>query len=111
MTLVASVGGLGGAVIVGPIRGALPGSVWASWGLDALLIFAVAAAALALQGLFGAISIGLAIPLVVIAGNPSAGGALPGRCCRRSRRVIGPALPPGRVPGRPARSPAPVATV
>ncbi|MFI9121112.1 DUF3533 domain-containing protein [Streptomyces bikiniensis] len=95
MTLVALVGGLGGAVIVGPILGALPGSVWALWGLGALLIFAVGAATLALQGLFGVIGIGLAILLVVIAGNPSAGGAFPAPMLPPFWEAIGPALPPG----------------
>ncbi|WP_030213298.1 YhgE/Pip domain-containing protein [Streptomyces bikiniensis] len=95
MTLVALVGGLGGAVIVGPILGALPGSVWALWGLGVLLIFAVGAATLALQGLFGVIGIGLAILLVVIAGNPSAGGAFPAPMLPPFWEAIGPALPPG----------------
>ncbi|MGA5868924.1 DUF3533 domain-containing protein [Streptomyces cinereoruber] len=95
MTLVALAGGLGGAVIVGPILGALPGSVWALWGLGALLIFAVGAATLALQGLFGVIGIGLAILLVVIAGNPSAGGAFPAPMLPPFWEAIGPALPPG----------------
>ncbi|MFC8899366.1 DUF3533 domain-containing protein [Streptomyces cinereoruber] len=95
MTLVALAGGLGGAVIVGPVLGALPGSVWALWGLGALLIFAVGAATLALQGLFGVIGIGLAILLVVIAGNPSAGGAFPAPMLPPFWEAIGPALPPG----------------
>ncbi|WP_411576650.1 DUF3533 domain-containing protein [Streptomyces mutabilis] len=95
MVLVALVGGLGGAVIVGPILGALPGSVWALWGLGALLIFAVGAATLALQGLFGVMGIGLAILLVVIAGNPSAGGAFPAPMLPPFWQAIGPALPPG----------------
>ncbi|NUR42686.1 MAG: DUF3533 domain-containing protein, partial [Streptomyces sp.] len=77
MALVSIVGGLGGAVIVGPILDALPGSVMALWGLGALVTFAVGAATLALQGVFGVVGIGLAILLVVIAGNPSAGGAFP----------------------------------
>ncbi|WP_189229736.1 DUF3533 domain-containing protein [Streptomyces flaveolus] len=95
MTLVALLGGLGGAVIVGPVLGALPGSVWALWGLGALLIFAVGAATLALQGLFGVIGIGLAILLIVIAGNPSAGGAFPAPMLPPFWQAIGPALPPG----------------
>jgi hypothetical protein len=95
MALVAIVGGLGGAVIIGPILGALPGSVTALWGLGALVTFAVGAATLALQGVFGVVGIGLAILLVVIAGNPSAGGAFPLPLLPPFWNAIGPALPPG----------------
>ncbi|MFG2787540.1 DUF3533 domain-containing protein [Streptomyces sp. NPDC048419] len=95
MALVSIVGGLGGAVIVGPILGALPGSVMALWGLGALVTFAVGAATLALQGLFGIIGIGLAILIVVVAGNPSAGGAFPLPMLPPFWKAIGPALPPG----------------
>ncbi|MFJ7191661.1 DUF3533 domain-containing protein [Streptomyces bacillaris] len=95
MILLAIVGGLGGAIIVGPVLDALPGSVWALWGLGALIVFAVGAATLALQGLFGVIGIGLAILLVVIAGNPSAGGAFPAPMLPPFWHAIGPALPPG----------------
>jgi hypothetical protein len=95
MALVAIVGGLGGAVIVGPILGALPGSVLAFWGLGALITFAVGAATLGLQGVFGVVGIGLAILLVVIAGNPSAGGAFPLPLLPPFWNAIGPALPPG----------------
>ncbi|MET9503922.1 DUF3533 domain-containing protein [Streptomyces sp. NPDC006622] len=95
MALVSIVGGLGGAVIVGPVLGALPGSVVALWWLGALITFAVGAATLALQGLFGVIGIGLAILLVVILGNPSAGGAFPLPMLPPFWQAIGPALPPG----------------
>ncbi|WP_258055066.1 DUF3533 domain-containing protein [Streptomyces sp. Ru71] len=95
MAGVAVIGGLGGAVIVGPILGALPGSVAALWGLGTLITFAVGAATLALQGLFGVVGIGLAILLVVIAGNPSAGGAFPWPLLPPFWATIGPALPPG----------------
>ncbi|MFI8305646.1 DUF3533 domain-containing protein [Streptomyces sp. NPDC085927] len=95
MVLVAIVGGLGGAVVVGPVLGALPGSVTALWALGALVTFAVGAATLALQGVFGIVGIGLAILLVVIAGNPSAGGAFPPPMLPPFWEAIGPALPPG----------------
>nr|BFD85685.1 hypothetical protein StreXyl84_50860 [Streptomyces sp. Xyl84] len=95
MALVAAVGGLGGAVVVGPVLGALPGGVTALWGLGALVTFAVGAATLALQGIFGIVGIGLAILLVVIAGNPSAGGAFPLPLLPPFWKAIGPALPPG----------------
>jgi hypothetical protein len=95
MAAVSVVGGLGGAIIVGPVLDALPGSVAALWGLGALITFAVGAATLALQGLFGIVGIGLAILLVVIAGNPSAGGAFPLPMLPPFWEAIGPALPPG----------------
>lgn len=95
MALVGIVAGLGGALIVGPVLGALPGSFAALWGLGALIVFAVGAATLALQGLCGLAGIGLAILLVVILGNPSAGGALPPPMLPPFWRAIGPALPPG----------------
>ncbi|MEV6327233.1 DUF3533 domain-containing protein [Streptomyces sp. NPDC051909] len=95
LALYAVLGGLGGAVIVGPILGALPGSVAALWGLGALVVFAVGAATLALQSLFGIVGIGLAILLIVVAGNPSAGGAFPLPMLPPFWKAIGPALPPG----------------
>ncbi|MEU9959346.1 DUF3533 domain-containing protein [Streptomyces sp. NPDC050982] len=95
MVLFAIVGGLGGALIVGPVLGALPGSVWALWGLGALITFAVGAATLAFQCLFGIVGIGVAVLLIVILGNPSAGGALPPPMLPPFWRAIGPALPPG----------------
>ncbi|MFJ3585441.1 DUF3533 domain-containing protein [Streptomyces sp. NPDC090127] len=95
LALYAILGGLGGAVIVGPILGALPGGVVALWGLGALVVFAVGAATLALQSVFGIVGIGLAILLIVVAGNPSAGGAFPLPMLPPFWKAIGPALPPG----------------
>ncbi|MFF8276453.1 DUF3533 domain-containing protein [Streptomyces lateritius] len=95
LALYSVLGGLGGAVVVGPILGALPGSVAALWGLGALVVFAVGAATLALQSVFGIVGIGLAILLIVIAGNPSAGGAFPLPMLPPFWNAIGPALPPG----------------
>ncbi|MFG2297410.1 DUF3533 domain-containing protein [Streptomyces sp. NPDC048603] len=87
--------GLLGALIAGPVLDALPGSIWALWGLGALVVFAVGALTLALQGLAGVVGIGLAILLVVVLGNPSAGGAYPYPLLPPFWRTIGPALPPG----------------
>ncbi|MCM2390276.1 DUF3533 domain-containing protein [Streptomyces albipurpureus] len=87
--------GLLGTVIAGPILDALPGSVPALWGLGTLLVFTVGAITLAFQGLAGVIGIGLAILLVVVLGNPSAGGAYPYPLLPPFWRSIGPALPPG----------------
>ncbi|MEU8522542.1 DUF3533 domain-containing protein [Streptomyces sp. NPDC048577] len=95
LAVYSALGGLGGAVIVGPVLGALPGSVVALWGLGTLVVFAVGAATLALQSVFGIVGIGLAILLIVVAGNPSAGGAFPLPMLPPFWNAIGPALPPG----------------
>ncbi|MDU0301084.1 DUF3533 domain-containing protein [Streptomyces sp. NPDC096538] len=95
MALVAVVGGLGGALIVGPALDALPDGFAGLWGLGALIIFAVGAATLALQAVFGVLGIGVAILIVVILGNPSSGGALPPPLLPPFWAAIGPALPPG----------------
>jgi hypothetical protein len=95
MALYAIAGGIGGAIITGPILGALPGSIWALSGLGALVVFAVGMITLALQALTGIIGIGLAVLIIVIAGNPSAGGAFPLPMLPDFWRAIGPALPPG----------------
>ncbi|MFD9410699.1 DUF3533 domain-containing protein [Streptomyces sp. NPDC059989] len=87
--------GLLGAVIAGPVLNALPGSIPALWGLGTLVVFAVGAITLAFQGLAGVVGIGLAILLVVVFGNPSAGGAYPYPLLPPFWKAIGPALPPG----------------
>ncbi|MEV6262574.1 DUF3533 domain-containing protein [Streptomyces sp. NPDC051784] len=95
MALYSVAGGLGGAVIIGPVLGALPGSVWALAGLGALTVFAVGMTTLALEALTGIVGIGLAVLIIVVAGNPSAGGAFPLPMLPDFWRAIGPALPPG----------------
>ncbi|MFI0912838.1 DUF3533 domain-containing protein [Streptomyces abikoensis] len=87
--------GLLGTVIAGPVLGALPGGILGLWGLGALVVFAVGSLTLALQGLAGVVGIGLAIAIVVVLGNPSAGGAYPYPLLPPFWRAIGPALPPG----------------
>ncbi|MDT0432415.1 MULTISPECIES: DUF3533 domain-containing protein [Streptomyces] len=95
MALYSIAGGIGGAIIVGPVLGALPGSLWGLSGLGALIVFAVGMITLALEALTGIVGIGLAVLIVVIAGNPSAGGAFPLPMLPEFWRAIGPALPPG----------------
>lgn len=73
----AIVSGLGGALIVGPVLGALTGHVLALWALGVLLVFAAAAVTMAFQTLAGVLGIGLTVLLFVVLGNPSAGGAYP----------------------------------
>ncbi|MEU3053809.1 ABC-2 transporter permease [Streptomyces griseus] len=95
MALYSVVGGIGGALVIGPVLGALPGSFWGLAGLGALVVFAVGMTTLALQALTGIVGIGLAVLIIVIAGNPSAGGAFPLPMLPDFWRAIGPALPPG----------------
>ncbi|MER5945879.1 DUF3533 domain-containing protein [Streptomyces sp. NPDC001904] len=96
MALVAIAGGIGGSLIIGDsILGALPGSFWGLAGLGALVTFAVGALTLALEELTGIVGIGLAVLVVVVAGNPSAGGAFPLPMLPPFWKAIGPWLPPG----------------
>ncbi|MFF4157660.1 DUF3533 domain-containing protein [Streptomyces sp. NPDC001678] len=95
LALYALAAGLLGTVIAGPALGALPGGILGLWGLGALVVFAVGSLTLALQGLVGIVGIGLAIGIVVVLGNPSAGGAYPYPLLPPFWRAIGPALPPG----------------
>ncbi|MDT0305750.1 DUF3533 domain-containing protein [Streptomyces sp. DSM 44917] len=87
--------GLAGAVIAGPVLGALPGRVLALAGTGALVVFATGALTLALQGLFGMFGIGLALLLVVVLGNPSAGGPYAYPLLPAFWQAIGPVLIPG----------------
>ena len=75
----AIISGLAGAIVVGPVLGALTGHLLALWWLGALLVFAVGAVTLAFQTLFGVIGIGVTILVFVILGNPSARRRLPAR--------------------------------
>ena len=91
----AIVSGLAGAIVVGPVLGALTGHLIALWWLGALLVFAVGAVTLAFQTLFGVIGIGITILFFVIFGNPSAGGAYQPALLPPFWRAISSALPNG----------------
>ncbi|MDH6522307.1 DUF3533 domain-containing protein [Streptomyces sp. SAI-090] len=95
LAVYAAVSGLGGALIADPWLDALPGHFAALWGIGALVVFASAAATMALQVLFGIAGIGAAIGLFVVLGNPSAGGPYPGPLLPSFWRAIGQLLPPG----------------
>ncbi|WP_436736247.1 DUF3533 domain-containing protein [Streptomyces sp. BBFR102] len=95
MALYSVAGGFGGAVVVGPILGALPGSLWGMWGLGSLVVFSVGAITLALEAWIGLAGIGVAVLIVVVGGNPSAGGAFPLPMLPPFWEAIGPALQPG----------------
>ncbi|GFH76190.1 MULTISPECIES: DUF3533 domain-containing protein [Streptomyces] len=95
MALYSVAGGFGGAVVVGPVLGALPGSLWGMWGLGSLVVFSVGALTLALEAWTGLAGIGVAVLIVVVGGNPSAGGAFPLPMLPPFWEAIGPALQPG----------------
>ncbi len=87
--------GLGGALIVDQVLGALTGHFLALWWLGALVVMAAGAATIALQVLFGVIGIGAAVLLFVVLGNPSAGGAYQLDLLPPFWRAIGYAIPTG----------------
>jgi len=87
--------GLGGAIIVGPILGALTAHLLAIAALGALLVYCAAAVTIAFQVLLGTLGVGLTLILFVVLGNPSAGGAYPAPLLPGFWRTIGPALPNG----------------
>ena len=67
--------GLGGALVVDQVLGALTGHFFALWAIGVLLVFCAAAVTMAFQALFGVFGIGLTLLIFVILGNPSSGGA------------------------------------
>lgn len=87
--------GIGGALIVGPVLDALPGSFWGLAGVGALVVFAVGAFTMALQCLFDIIGIGIAVLIFVVLGNPSAGGVFPPPLMPPFWRAIGAWIPNG----------------
>ncbi|GAA1262698.1 DUF3533 domain-containing protein [Kitasatospora nipponensis] len=95
LALYAVAAGLGGALIIGPVLHALPGSTWGLWGLGTLVVFAVGTITMALECLFDVIGIGIAVLLFVVLGNPSAGGVFPPPLMPPFWRAIGPWLPNG----------------
>jgi hypothetical protein len=77
------------------ILGALSSRFWPMVATGTLLILGVGAVTMALQIAFGVIGIGAAVLLVVVLGNPSAGGAFPRSMLPTFWRAIGAFLPPG----------------
>ncbi len=95
LALYAGVSGLGGAIVVGPVLGALTGHTLALWGLGTLVVLAAATVTVALQTLAGVVGIGLAVALFVVLGNPSAGGAYQSAVLPPFWRALSGALPNG----------------
>jgi L-ascorbate metabolism protein UlaG (beta-lactamase superfamily) len=91
----AVVSGLGGAVIVDPVLGALTGHFLALSALGALVVFGAAACTMAFQVLFETLGIGLTVLVFVVLGNPSAGGAYQPELLPPFWRHLSDALPNG----------------
>ena len=87
--------GLGGAVIVGPVLGALTGHFLALWGLGVLVVLSAATVTMAFQVLLGVLGIGVTVLLFVVIGNPSAGGAYQAAMLPPFWRALSSALPNG----------------
>lgn len=87
--------GLGGALVVDQLLGALTGHFLALWWLGALVVASAATVTLAFQVLFGVLGIGITVLVFVILGNPSAGGAYQTSLLPPFWRWIGNALPNG----------------
>jgi len=96
LALCGFVAGLIGALIVQQhVLSALHGQFWPMVATGTLLVFGVGAITMALQIAFGVAGIGLAVLLVVVLGNPSAGGPFPRSMLPPFWRSIGAFLPPG----------------
>ncbi len=87
--------GLGGALVVDQVLGAITGHTPALWWLGALVVFGAAAVTMAFQVLFGVLGIGLTVVVFVVLGNPSAGGAYQPALLPPFWRAISGALPNG----------------
>lgn len=94
-TAYAVASGIGGALVVGPLLGALNGYFWAVAGVGMLVSLTASVFTMGMEALFGIIGIGIAVLLLVVLGNPSAGGAYGYQLLPPLWRVIGPWLPNG----------------
>jgi hypothetical protein len=86
--------GLLTAIVVGPLIGAVPGHVVQVGAIGALVVLAAAAATSALQSLLGPAGTLVAMVVLLLLGNPSA-GLYPGSFLPGFWRTIGPWLPGG----------------
>ena len=87
--------GVGGAVIVDPVLGALTGHFWTLAAIGATVVLSAATVTLALESLFGVVGIGLTVLLFVVLGNPSAGGPYQAPLLPAFWRGFGQLLPNG----------------
>ncbi|MBO1753959.1 DUF3533 domain-containing protein [Allobranchiibius sp. CTAmp26] len=91
----AVVSGIGGALVVGPLIGALNGHFWAVAGVGMLVSLTASVFTMGMEALFGIVGIGVSILLFVVLGNPSAGGAYGYELLPTLWRVVGRWLPNG----------------
>ncbi len=87
--------GFGGALIVGPVLDAQTGHFWELGLLGTAVSFSIAAVAIGLEALLGVVGIGVTLLLIVIIGNPSAGGAFQAGVMPTFWRVVGDWIPTG----------------
>ncbi len=87
--------GLGIAIVVGPVLGALTGHFGAVFAVATLLVLCAATVTMSFQVLFGIFGIAATILIFVVVGNPSAGGAYPYALLPTFWRTVGPWLPNG----------------
>lgn len=95
LALYAIASGIGGALIVGPLLGALTGHFIELAALGALIVYAAGAVTMTFQVLAGVVGIGLTVLLFVVLGNPSAGGAYQQSLLPGFWRTLSNALPNG----------------
>jgi hypothetical protein len=91
----ATVSGLAGALLFGPVLGVMSGFSTALAGVGALVVFASAAATAALQGALGLPGTLIAVIGMVIFGNSTAGQSIATPLLASPWNVIGVLLPPG----------------
>lgn len=87
--------GVAGAVLLDGVIGAFDGHGLALAAIGALVVFATAVAAGALQAAVGIVGTGLAILLFVVLGNPASGGPYAPELLPGMWRSVGLLLPPG----------------
>ena len=87
--------GLGGAILLDPVLGALTGHFWNLAAVGTGLVLSAATITLALEALFGVVGIGITVLIFVVLGNPSAGGPYQAPLLPPFWRAIGGLFPNG----------------
>ena len=95
LALYALLSGILGALVAGPIFGALPGHLLALMSIGALLVFATALTTSGLQTLLGMAGTAVALVAFLIVGNPASGGPVATELLPGFWRGVGAWLPPG----------------
>ena len=95
LALYALLSGVLGALVAGPIIGALSGHLAAIMAIGAFLVFATAVTTSGLQALLGMAGTAVALVAFLILGNPSSGGPVAPELLPGFWRAVGAWLPPG----------------